>query len=75
MEKTIESEALYDVFATFGNVISCKVVGDEHGSKGYAYVQCEEQDATDRAIQRLNAVREDKQLTVEPKEVGSSTTD
>lgn len=38
LEKSIDSKALYNTFSTFGNILTCKVVCDKNGSKGYAFV-------------------------------------
>nr|XP_046222633.1 polyadenylate-binding protein 4-like [Oncorhynchus gorbuscha] len=56
LDKTIDNKALYDTFSAFGNILSCKVVGDENGSKGYAFVHFETQDAADRAIEKMNGM-------------------
>ena len=65
LEKTIDSRSLYDVFSTFGKIINCRVVSNERGSKGYGYVQFEEEEAAERAIQRLNGLLfDDKKVFV-----------
>ncbi|XP_017319554.1 polyadenylate-binding protein 1-like 2 [Ictalurus punctatus] len=56
LEKSIDSMALYDTFSTFGNILSCKVVCDENGSKGYGYVHFESAEAAETAIKRLNGM-------------------
>ncbi|KAM9432923.1 polyadenylate-binding protein 4-like isoform 1-T1 [Salvelinus alpinus] len=56
LDKTIDNKALYDTFSAFGNILSCKVVCDENGSKGYAFVHFETQDAADRAIEKMNGM-------------------
>uniref|UniRef100_A0A674EVH2 Polyadenylate-binding protein n=1 Tax=Salmo trutta TaxID=8032 RepID=A0A674EVH2_SALTR len=66
LDKTIDNKALYDTFSAFGNILSCKVVCDENGSKGYAFVHFETQDAADRAIEKMNVsdqLREAKEFT------------
>ena len=40
----------------FGNILSCKVVCDENGSKGYAFVHFETQEAADKAIEKMNGM-------------------
>ncbi|KAM9777305.1 polyadenylate-binding protein 4 [Neosynchiropus ocellatus] len=56
LDKSIDNKSLYDTFSTFGNILSCKVVCDENGSKGYAFVHFETQDAADRAIEKMNGM-------------------
>ena len=43
LEKSIDDKALYDTFSAVGNILSCKVVCDENGSKGYAFIHFETQ--------------------------------
>uniref|UniRef100_A0A2K5EXF9 Polyadenylate-binding protein n=1 Tax=Aotus nancymaae TaxID=37293 RepID=A0A2K5EXF9_AOTNA len=52
LDKSIDNKALYDTFSAFGNILSCKVVCDESGSKGYEFVRFETQEATERAIEK-----------------------
>ncbi|KAK1342367.1 hypothetical protein QTO34_015132 [Cnephaeus nilssonii] len=54
LEKSIDSRALYDTSSTFGNILTCKEVCDENGSKGYAFVHFETQEAADKAIEKIN---------------------
>ncbi|KAK1784582.1 hypothetical protein P4O66_019961 [Electrophorus voltai] len=56
LDKSIDSEALYDTFSAFGNILSSKVVCDENGSKGYGFVHFETREAAERAIERLNGM-------------------
>ncbi|KAK1799897.1 hypothetical protein P4O66_006416 [Electrophorus voltai] len=56
LDKSIDSGALYDTFSAFGNILSCKVVCDENGSKGYGFVHFETGEAVERAIEKLNGM-------------------
>ncbi|KAJ8789674.1 hypothetical protein J1605_004911 [Eschrichtius robustus] len=56
LDKSIDNKALYDTFSAFGNILSCKVVCDENGSKGYAFVHFETQEAANKAIEKMNGM-------------------
>ncbi|XP_052598042.1 polyadenylate-binding protein 1-like [Peromyscus californicus insignis] len=56
LNKTIDNKALYDTFSAFGNILSCKVVCDEHGSKGHGFVHFETEEAAERAIEKMNGM-------------------
>uniref|UniRef100_A0A3Q3XEZ1 Polyadenylate-binding protein n=1 Tax=Mola mola TaxID=94237 RepID=A0A3Q3XEZ1_MOLML len=56
MDESIDNKALYDTFSAFGNILSCKVVCDERGSKGYGFVHFETQQAANRAIDTMNGM-------------------
>uniref|UniRef100_V9KMS2 Polyadenylate-binding protein n=3 Tax=Callorhinchus milii TaxID=7868 RepID=V9KMS2_CALMI len=56
LDESIDHKALYDTFSAFGNILSCKVVCDEHGSKGYGFVHFETREAAHRAIETMNGM-------------------
>ncbi|XP_062060550.1 polyadenylate-binding protein 1-like [Lepus europaeus] len=56
LDRSIDNKALHDTFSAFGNILSCKVVCDEHGSKGYGFVHFETQEAAERAIEKVNGM-------------------
>ncbi|XP_048189632.1 LOW QUALITY PROTEIN: polyadenylate-binding protein 1-like [Perognathus longimembris pacificus] len=55
-DKSIDNKALYDTFSAFGNILSCKVVCDGNGSKGYGFVHFETQETVERAIEKMNGM-------------------
>ncbi|XP_078093036.1 embryonic polyadenylate-binding protein-like [Mustelus asterias] len=56
LDESIDNKALYDTFSAFGNILSCKVVSDESGSKGYGFVHFETREAANRAIETMNGM-------------------
>ncbi|XP_069588376.1 polyadenylate-binding protein 1-B-like [Ranitomeya imitator] len=52
----IKNKALYDTFSAFGNILSCEVVCDENGSKGYGFVHFKTQEAAERAIDKMKGM-------------------
>ncbi|KAF7812637.1 polyadenylate-binding protein 3 [Senna tora] len=66
LDTSIDNKALHDTFAAFGNVLSCKVAVDSCGqSKGYGFVQFDNDDSAQNAIKQLNGMLiNDKQVYV-----------
>eukprot|EP01018_Ginkgo_biloba_P024917 Gb_00731 [translate_table: standard] len=66
LDRTIDNRALHDTFSAFGPILSCKVATDNNGqSKGYGFVQFEQEEAAQNAIERLNGMLlNDKQVYV-----------
>nr|GMD60643.1 polyadenylate-binding protein 3 [Ipomoea batatas] len=57
LESSIDNKALYETFAAFGIVLSCKVAVDGNGkSKGHEFVQFDAKEAANNAIKRLNGM-------------------
>jgi len=67
LDTSIDNKALHDTFAAFGNVLSCKVAIDSSTgqSKGYGFVQFDNEDSAQNAIKQLNGMLiNDKQVYV-----------
>ncbi|KAF9613485.1 hypothetical protein IFM89_008332 [Coptis chinensis] len=57
LDPEIDNKNLHDSFSTFGKVLSCKVATDLNGhSKGYGYVQFEQEEAAQNAIKGLDGM-------------------
>ncbi|KAK4768727.1 hypothetical protein SAY87_003868 [Trapa incisa] len=66
LDNSIDHKALHDTFSTFGKILSCKVATDTQGqSKGYGFVQFDNEEAAQNAIDKLNGMLiNDKQVYV-----------
>ncbi|RLM48741.1 hypothetical protein C2845_PMPSC004508 [Panicum miliaceum] len=67
LETSIDSKSLYDMFSSFGTILSCKVATDPSTgqSKGYGFVQYESEESAQDAINRLNGMlADDKKIFV-----------
>lgn len=57
LDNAIDNKALHDTFASFGNILSCKVAQDEFGnSKGYGFVHYETAEGANSAINSVNGM-------------------
>ena len=57
LDNGIDNKALHDTFASFGNILSCKVAVDEFGqSKGYGFVHYDSGEGANRAIEKVNGM-------------------
>ncbi|RDX64588.1 Polyadenylate-binding protein 2, partial [Mucuna pruriens] len=57
LDQKIDNRSFRDIFLSFGNIVSCKVVMDNFGrSKGHGFVQFESEASAQEAIERLNGM-------------------
>lgn len=69
LDSSIDNKALHDTFATFGQILSCKVAtGEPNGrSLGYGFVHYATQASADQAVQHMNGMLlNDKKVLVGP---------
>lgn len=68
LDKALDNKSLHDTFSAFGTILSCKVATDSSGqSKGYGFVQYDNEDSAQIAIEKLNNMCiNDKQVFVGP---------
>ncbi|KAK7277367.1 hypothetical protein RIF29_18518 [Crotalaria pallida] len=57
LDTSIDNKALHDTFTSFGTILSCKVAVDSNGqSKGYGFVQFDNDESAQNAITKLNGM-------------------
>lgn len=55
LERSIDTRALYQIFVTFGKIVSCRVALDANGnSKGYGIIQFEKPDVANMCVVNVN---------------------
>jgi RNA recognition motif-containing protein len=67
LDYKVDEKDLDDVFSEYGTVSSAKVIMDKFNgrSKGFGFVEMENQDEANKAIQELNgATYENREITV-----------
>ncbi|KAI7807339.1 putative embryonic polyadenylate-binding protein [Triplophysa rosa] len=62
LASSIDGASLHDSFSHFGKILSCKVVCDANGSKGYGFVHFATFEAAEKAIKALDGMLLDDQL-------------
>ncbi|GIY45973.1 polyadenylate-binding protein 1 [Caerostris darwini] len=57
LDLDIDDKKMFDIFANYGNIGSLKVATDDSGkSKGFGFVQFENEESADKAIRALNGM-------------------
>jgi RNA recognition motif-containing protein len=67
LDYKVDEEDLRDVFSEYGTVSSVKIIMDKFNgrSKGFGFVEIEEQDAANKAVKELDgATYENRKITV-----------
>ncbi|XP_010505212.1 PREDICTED: polyadenylate-binding protein 7-like isoform X1 [Camelina sativa] len=66
LPESVNNAGLQGMFKTFGDIVSCKIATFEDGkSRGYGFVQFEQEDAAHAAIEKLNGtIVADKEIYV-----------
>lgn len=66
LDRSIDNKSLHDTFSSFGNIVSCKIATDSNSkSKGYGFVQFDNEESAQNAIYELNGkLINDKQVYV-----------
>ncbi|CAK7316391.1 Polyadenylate-binding protein 4-like [Vulpes lagopus] len=57
LDRSVDDKALFERFSAFGKILSSKVVRDERGPRGYAFVHFQEPSAAERAIEHMNGAQ------------------
>lgn len=65
LSDSIDNVKLHEIFSNFGTILSCKVAMQDGQSKGHGFVQFDNQDSANSAIEKLNGTNIDgKELYV-----------
>lgn len=57
LDPSIDNKALHDTFSAFGDILSCKVVTNHHGSSlGFGFIHFATAEAADEAIETVNGM-------------------
>lgn len=54
LDSSITSAQLQEMFAAFGNILSCKVAEENGASKGFGFVQFDSEESAAKAIDSLH---------------------
>jgi polyadenylate-binding protein len=56
LDPSIDNKSLYEIFSSFGNILSLKVVTEGEKSKGYGFVHYETDEMAENAIKAINGM-------------------